>query len=115
MMIDLQKASRAALLALILGATTLTGLPAQAQGLGFSFGFGIDDDDEDDFFPRRLCILSDRGLRDAIRDEGYSNIFLNASIGRYVQARASRGNWVYLLRVNICTGEIVDRERLRRR
>jgi hypothetical protein len=114
-MIDLQKASRAALLAVILGTAALSSVPAQAQGLGFSFGFGIDDDDEDDFFPRRLCLLSDSALREAIRDEGYSNIFLNASIGRYVQARASRGNWVYLLRVNICTGEIVDRERLRRR
>ena len=112
-MIKLQKALRAGLLALILGATSFTGLPAQAQGLGFSFGFGIEDDD--DFFPRRLCILTDSSLREAIRDEGYSNIYLNASIGRYVQARASRGNWVYLLRVNICTGEIVDRERLRRR
>jgi hypothetical protein len=113
-MIDLIKVSRAALLTFVLGAAAFSSVPAQAQGFGFSFGFGMDDDDED-FFPRRLCILTDSALREAIRDEGYSNIFLNASVGRYVQARASRGNWVYLLRVNICTGEIVDRERLRRR
>lgn len=39
---------------------------------------------------------------------------LNVPIGRYVQARAGRGEWVYLLKVNTCTGAIVDCEQLRR-
>ena len=114
-MIDLRPLARSALVALLLGATAFGGAPAaHAQGLGFSFGFGIGDEDDDGFFfPRRLC-LTDRGIREAIRDEGYRNIYLNVPIGRTVQARATRGNWVYLLRVDICTGDIVERKRLRR-
>jgi hypothetical protein len=114
-MIDLHAVSRAALVALLLGTSGLGGAPAvHAQGLGFSFGFGIGNHDDDRFFfPRRLC-LTDRGIREAIRDEGYRNIYLNVPIGRTVQARATRGDWVYLLRVDICTGDIVERKRLRR-
>jgi hypothetical protein len=85
--------------------------PAQAQ---LSFGFGFEFDDEDNSVFPRLCILTDRGLRDAIEDAGYEDIFLNVPNDDLVQARARRGEWIYLLRVNACTGEIVDRERLRR-
>jgi hypothetical protein len=85
--------------------------PAQAQ---LSFGFGFEFDDEDNAVFPRLCILTDRGLRDAIEDAGYEDIFLNVPNDDLVQARARRGEWIYLLRVNACTGEIVDRERLRR-
>ncbi|HQZ12591.1 MAG TPA: hypothetical protein PK286_06860 [Devosia sp.] len=100
------------LLAALLGAAP----PAMAQTLHFGFGMGIDQGDDPDarFLPRRLCILTDRGLRNTIADQGYKNIFLNVPTGRYVQARATRGEWVYLLRVNACTGLIIDRERLRR-
>jgi hypothetical protein len=86
--------------------------PAQAQ-LSFGFGFDYDDEDENFIIPR-LCILTDRGIRNAIEDEGYQDVSLNVPNGRFVQARARDGNWIYLLRVNVCTGEIVDRERLRR-
>jgi hypothetical protein len=110
-MFEMTKVVRAALVASVLGAMTIVAAPVQAQGLSFGFGFGID---RDDFRPRRLCILTDRGLREAIRDEGYRNIYLNAPVGRYIQARASKGNWVYLLKVEVCSGDIVDRERLRR-
>jgi hypothetical protein len=80
-----------------------------------NYGFGGIEEEESDDNPllQRPCILTDQGLRNAIADAGYHDIFLNAPIGRHVQARATRGGWVYLLRVNICSGEIVDRERLR--
>lgn len=100
---------RAAVLGLALGASTL---PAQAQGLQFQFGFGIDG-----FGFRRplICIeLTDRQIRNAVRDQGYSNISLNVANNRRIQVRATRGEWVYLLRVSTCTGAILNRERLRR-
>jgi hypothetical protein len=112
LMIQMTKIFRAALLSALLAATVGTAAPVHAQGFTLGFGFGIDDDDR--VFPRRLCILTDRGIREAIRDEGYRNIYLNAPVDRYIQARATKGNWVYLLKVNLCTGDIVDRERLRR-
>jgi hypothetical protein len=93
------------------GADLLAVSPAQAQ---LSFGFGFNYDDEDNSVFPRLCILTDRGLRDAIEDAGYQDIFLNVANDDRVQARARRGDWVYLLQVNACTGEIIDRERLRR-
>ena len=93
------------------GAFAALATPAQAQ-LSFGFGFEFDEDDNS-VFPR-LCILTDRGLRDAIEDAGYADIFLNVPNDDLVQARARRGEWIYLLRVNACTGEIIDRERLRR-
>lgn len=103
---------RTILLAALLGAP----VPASAQTFHFGFGLGMDEGDDADaeFLPRRLCVLTDRGLRDAIADQGYRQIFLNVPTGHYVQARATRGEWVYLLKVNVCTGVIVDRDRLRR-
>jgi hypothetical protein len=69
------------------------------------------DSSDEEFLPQRLCMLTDRGLRSAIEDQGYEQIYLNVPNGRYVQARATRGDWVYLLQVNACTGLIVDRPR----
>mgnify|MGYP003383715119 CR=1 FL=1 len=103
---------RTILLAALLGAS----VPATAQTFHFGFGLGIDqgDDPDTEFLPRRLCVLTDRGLRNEIEAQGYDHIFLNVPTGYYVQARATRGDWVYLLKVNVCTGVIVDRDRLRR-
>ena len=99
-------------LAVALGAGLGAATPVYAQ-LSFGFGFDYDDEDENFIIPR-LCILTDRGLRNAIEDEGYEDVFLNVPNGRFVQARARDGDWIYLLRVNVCNGEIVERERLRR-
>lgn len=104
----------AAVLMALAAAPALAPAPALAQSFGFGFGLHLDDDDRRLRFPR-LCILTDRGLRNAIARQGYENIYLNVPVGRYVQARASRGSWVYLLKVNACTGTIVERQRLRRR
>lgn len=100
---------RAAVLGLALGASVV---PVQAQSMQFQFGFGTDG-----FGFRRplICIeLTDRQIRNAVRDQGYSNIYLNVRNDRRIQVRATRGNWVYLLRVSTCTGAILNRERLRR-
>lgn len=98
---------RTALIALALGATAI---PAQAAS--FSFGFGINDGLTVNR-PYRLCLLSDRALRNAIQAQGYRKVFLNVENDNRIQARATRGDWVYLLTVNACTGRVLDRERLR--
>lgn len=98
---------RAAVLGVTLAAATVPASAAQ-----FHFGFGTDG-----FGFRRplVCIeLTDRQIRNAVRDQGYSNIFLNVRNDRRIQVRATRGDWVYLLRVSTCTGTILHRERLRR-
>jgi hypothetical protein len=102
----------------VFGAAVVLGLtlPAAAQGFsaraqGMFFGFGGDEE----IRPRRLCLPTDSGLRTAIAEQGYEDIYLNVPVGRLLQARASRDEWVYLLTVDVCTGDVVERERLRRR
>jgi len=101
--------ARAALLGLALAASAV---PANAGSMQFHFGFG-----SDVFGFRRplICIeLTDRQIRNAVRDQGYSHIYLNVRNDRRIQVRATRGDWVYLLRVSTCTGTILERQRLRR-
>ena len=98
---------RAAVLGLALSASSL---PVLAQGMQFQFGFG------DPYGYRRplVCVeLTDRQIRNAVRDQGYTNINLNVRNDRRIQVRATRGGWVYLLRVSTCTGAILYRDRLR--
>ena len=106
--------------AVVLGAAVVAGglSPASAQGFsakahGMFFGFG--DDEGDEATPRRLCLPTDSSIRRAIADEGYEDIYLNVPVGRLLQARATRDDWVYLLTVDACTGDVVERERLRSR
>lgn len=100
---------RATVLGVALVASTL---PVAAQNLQFQFGLGTDG-----FGFRRpmICVeLTDRQVREAVRAQGYTNIFLNVRNDGRIQVRATRGGWVYLLRVSTCTGAILNRERLRR-
>ena len=99
---------RAGVLGLALAAASL---PVQAASIQFQFGTG-----EGLGFRRPLiCIeLTDRQLREAVADQGYRSIYLNVRNDRRIQVRATKGEWVYLLRVSTCTGAILDRDRLRR-
>jgi hypothetical protein len=103
-------AARLAGLALALGLTA-TALPAHAQGFGFGFGFGWGDDNR--IRVPTLCILTEGQVRQAIRDQGYSNVFMAPNNRGLIEARATQGRWVYLLTVRACTGEILERRRLR--
>jgi hypothetical protein len=99
---------RAGVLGLALAAASL---PVQAASIQFQFGTG------EGFGFRRplICIeLTDRQLREAVADQGYRSIYLNVRNDRRIQVRATKGEWVYLLRVSTCTGAILDRDRLRR-
>jgi hypothetical protein len=95
---------RAGVLGLALAAAAV---PAQAASLHFHFG---------DFGYRRVaCLieLTDSQIRRAVAAQGYRNIYLNVADNRRIQVRATKGDWVYLLRVSTCTGAILDRSRLR--
>lgn len=100
---------------LLAGLLALGGTPAMAQGFGFSFGFGNSfDRDRDRLFPETITCMTDHQVRQAVADQGYTNISLNVPNGRRVQVRATRDGTVYLLRFNLCTGRIEDRDVLRR-
>lgn len=112
------KTARAAALAAALGAAAVTAMPAQAAGPYFSFGFGMGPgfyphhDHFRGFYPGFVC-YTDFQVRRAIAHAGYYNVYLNAPMGRYVQARATRGSRTYLITFDRCRGYIVNVERLR--
>ena len=99
---------RAGVLGLTLAAAAV---PAQAAGVQFQFGEGTGFG-----FKRPLiCVeLTDRQIRNAVAEQGYSHISLNVADNRRIQVRATKGEWVYLLRVSTCTGAILERDRLHR-
>lgn len=83
--------------------------PVQAQNFGIFFG----DESSDFFAPERIICMSDRQIREAVANLGYTNISLNVPNERHIQVRASKGGWVYLLDFNFCSGRIEGRDRLR--
>lgn len=90
-------------------ALAASAVPASAAQ--FHFGFGTDG-----FGFRRpvICVeMTDYQLRQAMKARGYTNVYLNVRNDHRIQVRATRGGWVYLLRVSTCTGTILDRDRLR--
>jgi len=97
---------RAGAIGLMLAATAI---PAQAASLQFHFGDGFG-------YRRVACLieLTDSQIRRAVAAQGYKKIYLNVANDRRIQVRATKGEWVYLLKVSTCTGTILDRDRLRR-
>lgn len=104
----LRALARTAMIGLVVAATTL---PAAAASSHFYFGFG-----SDGFGFRRplICVeLTDYQIRKAVKQQGYSNVYLNVRNDRRIQVRATKKGWVYLLRVSTCTGTILERDKLR--
>jgi len=97
---------RAGVIGLVLAATAM---PAQAASLHFQFGDSLG-------YRRVACLIemTDTQIRRAVAAQGYSKIYLNVADNRRIQVRATKGDWVYLLRVSTCTGTILERSRLRR-
>lgn len=114
------KSGRAALLALTLGAATVTAMPAQAQEPSFSFRFGIDGGGNNFAFGirdgkkfRREC-LTNSEIRRGLSREGFRDIrFLDRS-GVRVKVYAEHRRGSYVLTLNRCTGRVTDVERVRR-
>lgn len=103
----MHKLLRMAVVAAALAVAPVTAQPASAQ---FFFDFGAGE-----FYdgPGRYCLTTNHAIRRAIARQGYSNIYLNVENDRRIQARATKGKWVYLLTVNSCSGRVLSRERLR--
>lgn len=101
---------RAALVAVVLGATALTGAaPAQAQSFEFSFGTGGGGVHYNDGYSNRC--YGNRQIRRDLRARGYNDIDIRGG-GRYVRVRASRNGNDYRITYDACRGRIVDRDRL---
>jgi hypothetical protein len=113
------KAGRAAVVALTLGAATLSAMPAQAQSFNFSFGiegggsnfsFGVDKGKK----IKREC-LTNNEVRRGLRREGFDNIRFVDRKGVRVKVVADYGRRTYAMTINRCTGRVTDIERLRTR
>ena len=105
-MFSVSNFARAAVVAVALGGAALAGAPAQAAPYM-----------HDHFMPshpQAMC-MSDWQVRKVLQRRGYSNISLNADMGRFVSARATKGNWVWRVTVNRCSGDVVNVNRLRHR
>lgn len=104
----MQKLLRTLLVGATLGVGSMVAMPAQAQ-LFFDFGGAGEFYDG----PSRLCLGTNHLIRRAISRQGYTNIYLNVEHDQRIEARATKGKWVYLLNVNACSGRILERTRLR--
>ena len=99
--------ARAVTIAAALGATVFTGAPVLAQPVfDFEVQVAPDFDDEECLSVRRIVRL--------LRARGYRNISLRNDLGDELIFRARRGDRVYRLGVDACTGDILWRERIRR-
>jgi hypothetical protein len=126
LMSTLKASGRAAIVALTLGASVFTAVPAMAQPTpSFNFQFGIGSDGKpsvgfgvdggngyyDDDFDR--C-MSNRQIIRGLRDEGYRDIEIVSELRRNrVGVVARYGRNYYQMRVNRCTGEVDRVQRLR--
>lgn len=115
----LNQTLKAAVVALALGGTAITAMPAQAQSrpnvdFNFQFGtdgfrFGVGND-----HPGRHC-MADREVRRDLRRAGYDDIRFIDRRGRIVEVLAELGRRDYRIAYDTCRGRIVDRDRIRRR
>jgi hypothetical protein len=122
----LKTRGRAVLIALALGATAVTAVPApaMAQGAQFRFDFGITGGDSNFSFGigkggRRIIrdCLTNSEIRRGLRRSGWNDIrFIDSSgIRVRVIAEWDDDGRDYSMRINRCTGRVTDIERLRRR
>ncbi|MDP2778964.1 hypothetical protein [Devosia sp.] len=112
--------TRAAVLAMALGASSLMAAPvfAQSGSTGFSIefntggasqNFGGQRHDrrtgwDDDY--RQRC-LTNRDVARAINGYGYNRVEIVRELRRNrVEVEATRGNWIYAMRVDKCTGQV---------
>jgi hypothetical protein len=119
--------SRAAIIALTLGASTFAIVPAAQAQPSFNFqfgvgpdgkpsvGFGVDSDGDRRGRPIRPQVCySDREIIRGIRNEGYRDVQIVRELPRNRLGIIARdGRTWYSMRVNQCTGEVDRVERLR--
>ena len=118
-----KKTSRAALVALTLGAATVTALPAQAQSSpSFNFELGIGSNGSGMSFrggnkkPRLDRCLTNRQVERGLRHYGFDDVNVVRSLGKNrVLVIAEWGIRDYSMKVDKCSGRVYDVERLRHR
>lgn len=120
------KSSRIAIVALTLGAATLTAMPVQAQSepsFNFQLGIGKGGDAGSMSFSQgkkqgRIIIddcLTNRQVERGLRDYGFRNVDIVRNLGRdRVLAVASWRNKDYSMKVDKCSGEVYDVKRLKK-
>lgn len=126
LMTTLKSGGRAAVVALVLGASVFAAAPVAAQSQpSFNFQFGVGPDGRPSFgvgvdsggdrrpFRPQVC-YSDRQIVRALRDEGYRDVEIVRELPRNrVGVVAREGRAYYSMRVNRCTGEVDRIERIR--
>lgn len=119
---SVMKSSRAAIVALTLGATAFTALPVQAQSSNptFNFQFGIQGGGDNFSYRfdngkrhKREC-LTNNEVRRGLQRMGWDHIRFVDRRGIRVKVVADWGRRTYAMTINKCTGRVTDIERLRR-
>jgi hypothetical protein len=126
----LKTSSRAAVIALALGASALTAMPAQAAPgePSFNFQLGIGGGGGNSFdlqldsngkkkpgkFPINIC-LSDSQIERGLRDYGFRNVDVIRHLSKNrVQALGDWNRKTYIMTVNKCSGQVTDIKRVYR-
>jgi hypothetical protein len=118
----MKSTGRAAIIALALGASAVTAMPAQAQSgnPSFNFQFGIQGGGDNFSYRfdngrrlKREC-LTNNEVRRGLRRLGWDNIRFVDRRGVRVKVVADWGSRTYAMTINRCTGRVTDIERLRR-
>jgi len=117
------KSGRAAIVALTLGATAFTAMPAMAQSGGkpsFNFEFGIQGGGDNFSYRfdngkrhKREC-LTNNEVRRGLQRMGWDDIRFVDRRGVRVKVVAEWGRWTYAMDINKCTGRVTNIERLHR-
>lgn len=129
MITTFRKTGRAAVIALVLGASAITAAPAMAQSGQPQFNFQLDLGNGGgsitmgapqgrvavpEYDRSRFC-LTDRQIRRGLAQYGFRDARVTREFSRgRVQVIARYGRDLYSMRVNRCTGEVSRVERLRR-
>jgi hypothetical protein len=115
------KSGRAAIVALTLGATAFTAVPAMAQSgnPSFNFEFGIQGGGDNFSYRfdngkrhKREC-LTNNEVRRGLQRLGWRDIRFVDRRGIRVKVVADWGRRTYAMTINKCTGRVTDIERLR--
>lgn len=117
----LKKSGRAAVIALTLGAASLTAMPVQAQSFNFQLGidsggnalsFGIDAPRKKGFQIKKC--LTNGQVRQGLRDFGFRNIDIIRNLNNNrVLVEATYNRKLYEMKVNKCNGRVYDVRRIR--
>jgi hypothetical protein len=115
---SVMRSSRAAIVALTLGATAFTAMPVQAQSFNFEFGiqgggnsfsYGFDNGRR----IKRDCLTTNE-IRRGLRRAGFDDIRFVDRQGIRVRVIADFGRRTFSMTINRCTGRVSNIERVRR-